>query len=82
MRGQRFWLAPACPSRFTLTFTFGVHKPARSDISFTGSLAICIEDKDLSRQAEALYWQCWKLATDPDPNNWELVTLLGFPFVP
>ena len=42
----------------------------------------CIEDEDLSRQAEALCWQRWKLASDPDPNTWELVTPLALPFVP
>ena len=42
----------------------------------------CIEDEDLSRQAEALCWQRWKLATHPDPNTWELVTPLALPFVP
>ena len=43
---------------------------------------LCIEDEDLSRQAEALCWQRWKLATHPDPNTWELVTPLALPFVP
>ena len=37
---------------------------------------------DLNRQAEALFWQRWKLASEPDPNTWELVTPLDLPFVP
>jgi hypothetical protein len=41
-----------------------------------------IDDEDLSRQAEALFRQRWKLASDPYPNTWELVTPLALPFVP
>ena len=40
------------------------------------------DDEDLAQQAEALFWQRWKLASDPDPNTWELVTPLALPFVP
>lgn len=43
---------------------------------------VCIDDEDLSRQTEALFWQRWKLASDPDPNPWEMVTPLALPFVP
>ncbi|HPB75273.1 MAG TPA: hypothetical protein PLY96_08455 [Chromatiaceae bacterium] len=45
-------------------------------------LSACIVDPDLNRQAEALFSQRWKLASDPDPNTWELVTPLDLPFVP
>jgi hypothetical protein len=43
---------------------------------------VCIEDADLNRQAETLFWQRWQLASDPDPTIWELATPLVLPFVP
>jgi hypothetical protein len=43
---------------------------------------VCIEDADLNRQAETLFWQRWQLASAPDPNLWELATPLDLPFVP
>ena len=64
------------------TLIFGGHKLAWSSISSNGELSLCIEDEKLCRQAEALFWQGWELASDPDPNTWELVTPLDLLFVP
>ena len=61
---------------------FGSHNLAWTSISKNFELSVCIEDPDLNRQAEALFWQRWKLASDPDPNTWELVTPLDLPFMP
>ena len=61
---------------------FGSHNLAWTSISKNFELSVCIEDPDLNRQAEALFWQRWKLASEPDPNTWELVTPLDLPFVP
>ena len=64
------------------TVIFGSHNLAWSSISSNCELSVCVEDEDLAKQAEALFWQRWKLASDPDPNTWELVTPLALPFVP
>ena len=64
------------------TVIFGSHNLAWTSISKNFELSACIEDPDLNRQAEALFWQRWKLAGDPGPNAWELVTPLDLPFVP
>ena len=63
------------------TVIFGCHNLAWTSISKNFELSTCIEDEDLNRQAEALFWQRWKLAGDPGPNAWELVTPLDLPFV-
>ena len=64
------------------TVIFGSHNLAWSSISSNCELSACVEDEDLAKQAVALFWQRWKLASDPDPNTWELVTPLALPFVP
>ena len=61
---------------------FGSHNLAWSSISSNCELSVCIEDEDISRQAETLFWQRWKLASNPDPNKWEPVTPFALPFVP
>jgi len=43
---------------------------------------LSLDDEALGRQAAALFWPRWQLASDPDPNTWELVTPLALPFVP
>ncbi len=64
------------------TVIFGSHNLAWSSIASNFELSVCIEDADLNRQAETLFWQRWQLASDPDPNLWELATPLVLPFVP
>ncbi len=58
------------------------HHLAWSRNSRHGALSMCREDEDLGCQAEDPFWQRWQLATDPEPNTWELVTPLALPFVP
>lgn len=64
------------------TVIFGSHNLAWSSISSNCELSCCIEDEDLNRQAEGLFWDRWKLAREPDPNTWELTTPLDLPFIP
>ncbi len=61
---------------------FGSHNLAWTSISKNFELSVCIEDEDLNRQAEALFWERWKLAGDPGPNAWGLVIPLDLPCVP
>ena len=58
------------------------HHLAWSRIASNGALSVCREDEDLGHQAEAPFREPWKLATDPEPDTWELVTPLALPFVP
>ncbi len=51
------------------TVIFGSNNLAWSSISSNCELSACVDGEDLSRQAEALFWQRWKLASDPDPNT-------------
>jgi hypothetical protein len=55
---------------------------AWSSISGNCELSVCIEDEGLNREAGALFWERWKLATGPAPNIWEPATPLALPFVP
>ncbi len=70
------------PTLVCSSLIFGSHNLAWPSTTSNGELSVCNEDEGLNRLAEALFWQRWKLASDPDPNTWELVTPLALPFVP
>ena len=39
------------------TLIFGSHNLAWSSISSNCELSVCVDDEDLAKQAEALFWQ-------------------------